>query len=45
VKNVGEAYKLIEVGFEYSTGEYRDSGKIFRKRKQRISRGLEKSTY
>jgi len=45
VKNVGGAYQLIEVGFEYSTGEYRDSGKIFRKRKQRISRGSEKTTY
>jgi hypothetical protein len=28
-----EACKLIEVGFEYITGEYNDGGKIFRKRK------------
>jgi hypothetical protein len=28
-----EACKLIEVGFEYVTGEYNDGGKIFRKRK------------
>jgi integrase len=28
-----EACKLIEVGFEYVTGEYADGGKIFRKRK------------
>lgn len=28
-----EACKLIEVGFEYVTGEYDDGGKIFRKRK------------
>lgn len=31
--NVGEATSLIEVGFEYVTGEYNDGGKIFRKRK------------
>ena len=31
--DVKEACKLIEVGFEYVTGEYRDGGKIFRKRK------------
>jgi len=30
--NVGEATSLIEVGFEYVTGEYNDGGKIFRKR-------------
>jgi hypothetical protein len=29
----GEACSLIEVGFEYVTGEYNDGGKIFRKRK------------
>ena len=32
-KNVEEAVKLIEVGFEYVTGNYNDGGKIFRKRK------------
>ncbi len=31
--NPEEACKLIEVGFEYITGEYTDGGKIFRKRK------------
>lgn len=31
--NVGEALNLVEVGFEYVTGEYSDGGKIFRKRK------------
>jgi integrase len=31
--NVEEACKLIDVGFEYVTGEYNDGGKIFRKRK------------
>ncbi|MDR0493880.1 MAG: site-specific integrase [Nitrososphaerota archaeon] len=31
--NTEEACKLIEVGFEYVTGEYADGGKIFRKRK------------
>ena len=31
--NVEEACSLIEVGFEYVTGEYKDGGKIFRKRK------------
>jgi len=30
--NVGEAYQLIEAGFEYVTGDYSDGGKIFRKR-------------
>ena len=30
--NVKEATGLIEVGFEYVTGEYDDGGKIFRKR-------------
>jgi hypothetical protein len=30
---VEKAYKLIEAGFEYVTGEYSDGGKIFRKRK------------
>jgi hypothetical protein len=28
-----EVCKLLEVGFEYITGEYNDGGKIFRKRK------------
>jgi integrase len=32
-KNVEEAAKLIEVGFEYVTSEYDDGGKLFRKRK------------
>jgi integrase len=31
--NVGEAAALVEVGFEFVTGEYGDGGKIFRKRK------------
>jgi len=31
--NVGETIALVEVGFEYVTGEYNDGGKIFRKRK------------
>jgi len=31
--NVGEAVTLVEVGFEYVTGEYNDGGKMFRKRK------------
>jgi len=31
--NPEEACKLIEVGFDYITGEYSDGGKIFRKRK------------
>jgi integrase len=31
--NVEEAIKLVEVGFEYVTGDYGDGGKIFRKRK------------
>ena len=31
--NVKEATELIELGFEYVTGEYGDGGKIFRKRK------------
>jgi len=31
--NAEEALKLVEVGFEYVTGEYDDGGKIFRKRK------------
>ncbi len=30
--NVEEACKLVEVGFEFVTGEYTDGGKIFRKR-------------
>jgi hypothetical protein len=32
-KNVEDATKLIEAGFEYVTGEYMDGGKLFRKRK------------
>ena len=32
-KNVDEACKLVETGFEYVTGDYADGGKIFRKRK------------
>jgi integrase len=32
-KNVEEASKLVQVGFDYVTGEYNDGGKIFRKRK------------
>jgi len=31
--NAEEALKLVEVGFEYVTGEYDDGGKIFRERK------------
>jgi len=31
--NTDQACKLIEVGFEYVTGDYGDGGKIFRKRK------------
>ncbi len=31
--NTGAAMILIEVGFEYVTGEYSDGGKLFRKRK------------
>jgi integrase len=31
--NTEEACKLIDVGFDYITGEYSDGGKIFRKRK------------
>ncbi|HMK94790.1 MAG TPA: hypothetical protein VK536_05235 [Candidatus Limnocylindrales bacterium] len=31
--NVQEAHSLVETGFEHVTGEYNDSGKIFRKRK------------
>lgn len=31
--NVEESCKLVEVGFEFITGEYNDGGKIFRKRK------------
>jgi hypothetical protein len=31
-RNVGEAFSLIESGFEYVTGEYSDGGKIFKKR-------------
>jgi glycogen debranching enzyme len=31
--NVKEACGLVEVGFQYVTGNYNDGGKIFRKRK------------
>jgi len=31
--NIEEACSLVEVGFEYVTGDYDDGGKIFRKRK------------
>ena len=31
--NVKEAAKLIELGFEYFTGEYDDGGKLFKKKK------------
>ena len=30
--NAEEAVELVELGFEYVTGEYNDGGKIFRKR-------------
>jgi integrase len=32
-ENAQEACKLVEVGFDYVTGDYNDGGKIFRKRK------------
>ena len=32
-KNIDEACKLIEVGFNYVTGDYSEGGKIFRKRR------------
>ena len=32
-KNVKESCALVDVGFEYVTGEYEDGGKIFRKPK------------
>lgn len=32
-KDINEAAKLVEVGFEYVTGEYTDGGKLFKKRK------------
>ena len=32
-KNTKDASELVQVGFEYVTGEYDDGGKIFRKRK------------
>jgi hypothetical protein len=32
-KSTDEACKLIQVGFEYVTGEYNDGDKLFRKRK------------
>jgi len=31
--NVKEACELVDVGFEFVTGEYNDGGKIFRKPK------------
>jgi len=36
-RKVEEACKLVEVGFEYVTGEYEDGGKIFRARYNLIS--------
>ena len=30
--NVKEAAELVELGFEYVTGEYDDGGKLFKKR-------------
>jgi integrase len=38
-KNVQEAKKLVEAGFEYVTGEYNDGGKLFRKRKTLYLKG------
>jgi hypothetical protein len=32
-KNAQEATQLIELGFEYVTGEYDDGGKLFKKQK------------
>ena len=32
-RNVKEACALVNAGFEYVTGEYKDGGKIFRKPK------------
>lgn len=32
-KTVDEACKLVQLGFEYVTGNYNDGSKIFRKRK------------
>jgi len=31
--NIQEAARLVEVGFEYVTGEYQDGGKLFRKKR------------
>jgi hypothetical protein len=31
--NVKEAAELVELGFEYVTGEYDDGGKLFKKKK------------
>jgi len=31
--DVGEAAALTEAGFEYTTGEYNDGGKIYKKHK------------
>ncbi|MDG6221921.1 MAG: hypothetical protein QCH99_01510 [Candidatus Bathyarchaeota archaeon] len=33
-RNVKEAAELIENGYEYTTGEYKDGGKLFRKQKR-----------
>ena len=33
ITGIDESTELVEVGFEYVTGEYNDGGKIFRKRK------------
>jgi len=32
-KTTQEAVQLVELGFEYVTGEYTDSGKLFKKKK------------
>ena len=32
-RNAQEAMQLIELGFEYVTGEYHDGGKLFKKQK------------
>ncbi len=40
-KNTEEARQLIELGCEYVTGEYRDGGKLFRKKKLLYLRSTE----
>lgn len=39
-KTVEEACQLIEVGFEYVTGEYSDGGKVFPKTKMKKVREI-----